>query len=1085
MKKTFAQKIFNVSDKISRIRTSHKENRKINVSEIINRERMDAMIDFLFDHAYTPVANLNIEAAYVSREPLKFEQRFTGRKIENIRIGDVWAHHNFDCAWFHITGRVPYDSDGKRVVYLLNLGGEGLICKADGTAVQSITCSASEFEYSLGFPVKRVVDDFSENGIIDFWVDAAANDLFGNLKNKAAVEDACIAVCNENIRALAYDLQVLISVYDTNPDDEFTSEIYNKCKSLQNIYINITDDKAADIRKDIAPLLDTKNNDTQFEYFAEGHAHLDLAWKWPIRESKRKGARTFSTQLHNIEKYPDYIFGASQAQLYEWIKEDYPQIYKRVFNAAKTPNWDVQGATWVEMDSNLISGESMIRQFYYGKKFFREEFGQDMKILWLPDSFGYSACLPQVMKLAGVPYFLTQKMSWNTVNKFPYHTFKWQSPDGSEVFAHMLPDETYNGPVKGSRLKFGEKNYQERAISNHAMMLYGIGDGGAGPGYEHIERMHRFNNLSHMPKVTPKKALDSFKILDDGKTDYPTHIGELYLEKHQGTYTTQSKNKKYNRKCEFALKNYEYLMLFAKECKIDVPVSSEELEKIWKEVLLYQFHDILPGSSINRVYDESVARYEKILTCLNEGIENLSNKLFGKGLLNLNSFAQSGIFKLNGSWYYADVPAMGFLPVSQMKKIRVFTVKATNNTIENEKLRVKFKDGCIVSLFDKTCNREFVQHGKKMGVFSSYTDIGDCWDIRPVNYQKSRRDAKCTSFETKLDGARTTATAEFKLGASTIKCSYILVQNSEILEMEVTIDCHQKNKMMRVEFPVTVISDECSFNVPFGHIKRATTENNSVEKAQYEVSGQKFVDISDDKYGISIINDCKYGYRCKGSSIDIDLIRSPLGGPGENVDQGIHTLKLAVYTHGGKLSSDTYKYAYQVNNEMVFVTGIGSLEVLAPFKCDNNDIILESVKISDDKTGAVLRLYNCSDRLQKCSVSFDGYEVSGITDIMEDEMIHINGMLEFRPFELKLIKVIKLQKYFMNKEVISMGKIRLNENAEIVKMIREGLAKKGGYCPCKVGTDKDIKCICKEFREQIADPDFEGYCHCGLYYKEK
>lgn len=1007
MKKTFAQKIFNVSEKISRIHMSHKDNGRIDVSEMINRERIDAMIDFLFEKSYTPVAELKMDA-YVSCEPLKFEKRFSGRKMENIKVGDVWAEHNFDCAWFHITGRVPSSIDGKKIVYLLNLGGEGLICKADGTAVQSITCSASEFEYSLGFPVKRVVEDFSENGVVDFWVDAAANDLFGNLKNKAAVEEACVAVCNENIRALAYDLQVLISVYDTNADDEFTSKIFNECKSLLNSYKNITDEKAAEIRKNIAPLLAQKNDDYQFEYFAVGHAHLDLAWKWPVRESRRKGARTFSTQLHNIEKYPDYIFGASQAQLYDWIKEDYPQIYGRVIDAAKTPNWDVQGATWVEMDSNLISGESLIRQFYYGKKFFREEFGQDMKILWLPDSFGYSACLPQVMKLAGVPYFLTQKMSWNTVNKFPYHTFKWQSPDGSEVFAHMLPDDTYNGPVKGTRLKFGERNYQERAISNNAMMLYGIGDGGAGPGYEHIERMHRFKDLSYMPKVTPKKALDSFKILDDGNTNYPTHIGELYLERHQGTYTTQSKNKKYNRKCEFALKNYEYLMLLAEERDIDVPISSEELEKLWKEVLLYQFHDILPGSSIDRVYDESVAGYEKILARLNEGIECLSNKLFGKGLLNLNSFSQSGIFKVDGDWYYTDVPAMGFASVSRMKKINKFTVKVTNNILENEKLYVQFENGCIVSLFDKTLNREFVQRGRKMGVFSSYTDIGDCWDIRPVNYQKSRRDAKCTSFETRLDGACATATAEFKLGASTIKCSYVLMQNSEILEMNLTVDCHQKNKMMRIEFPVTVISDECSFNVPFGHIKRATTENNSVEKAQYEVSGQKFVDLSNDKYGISIINDCKYGYRCKDSVIDIDLIRSPLRGPGTNVDQGKHTLKLAVYTHGGKLSSDTYKYAYQVNNELVAVNGIGNTDVFTPFECDNENIILESVKISDDNAGAVLRLYNSSDSAQKCSVSFDGYKVSGITDVMEDDVISIDEILEFRPFELKLIKVIKM-----------------------------------------------------------------------------
>lgn len=1003
MKKTFSQKMFIASDNAKRILTNRKD-RGICTSDIVARERIDAMVEYLFDKSYTPIGDLNIETAYISNEPLTFENRLTGRKRENLKVGDRWAVNTFDCAWFHITGRVPSGYEDKKVVYLLNLGGEGLIYKADGTAVQTITCFASEYAYALGFPLKRVVDDISENGEVDFWIDAAANDLFGNIKNKAIIDEAYIAVCNVNIRALAYDLQVLISVYDTN-QNAFADKIFTICKDLLKSYKTITDDRAEEIRKELAPLLSQKNEGEQFEYYAIGHAHLDLAWKWPIRETKRKGARTFATQLHNIKKYPDYIFGASQAQLYQWVKEDYPQIYEQVLEAAKTPNWDVQGATWVEMDSNLIGGESMIRQFYYGKNFFRKEFNQDMKILWLPDSFGYSACLPQVMKLAGVPYFLTQKMSWNTVNKFPYHTFNWQSPDGSEVFAHMLPEDTYNGPVYGTALKFGEKNYQERSISSKSMMLYGIGDGGAGPGYEHIERMHRFNDLAYMPKVTPKKALDAFKILDDGKTEYPTHKGELYLERHRGTYTTQSKNKKYNRKCEFALKNYEYLMLLAKERNIELPIKEDELEKIWKEALLYQFHDILPGSSINRVYDESVARYEKILIRLNWAINYLADKIFKKGLLNLNSFAHSGSFNIDGEWYNADIPAMGFTPVTEMKKIEQFSVNATADTIENEKYCVKFEDGCIVSLFDKTLNREFVGRGKKMGVFSVYKDIGDCWDIHPINYQKTKVDAKCTAFKTVDNRASVSAVADFKLGQSTITCTYTLTQGGEVLEADLVIDCHQKNSMMRVAFPISVVSDECNFNVPFGHISRATTENNSVEKAQFEVSGQKFVDISNEKLGLTLINDCKYGYRCKGSVIDVNLIRSPLGGPGHNVDQGIHTVKFALYAHEGKISADTYKYAYQINNEPICVNGVGDTGSMSAFHCDNENIILESLKISDDKKGSVLRLYNCTDTEQECRIAFDGYEIAGTTDILEDNVMPCEDKLTFRGFELKLVKI--------------------------------------------------------------------------------
>lgn len=1010
MKKTtkqfFTMDIIETSRKLNEHR---KLNGSVNASNAVMRIKIDKMIEALFDRSYSSVGDLYMDA-YVSEEPLPFEQKTEGRKIENITLGDKWAKNAFDCAWFHITGRVPAVTAGKKVVYLLNLGGEGLVFKTDGTPIQSVTCYASDYDYSFGQPVKRVVNDFSENGEVDFWVDAAANDLFGNLKNGAVIDEACIAVCNENIRALAYDLQVLISVYDTNKEDEYTSEIFKNCKSLLNTYETLSDTDAAEIREELAPLLAQTNSGSQFEYFAVGHAHLDLAWKWPIRESKRKGARTFSTQLHNIELYPDYIFGASQAQLYSWIKTDYPELYERVRAAAKTPNWDVQGATWVEMDSNLISGESLIRQFYYGKKFFREEFGQDMKILWLPDSFGYSACIPQVMKLAGVPYFLTQKMSWNTVNKFPYHTFKWQSPDGSEVFAHMLPEDTYNGPVLGRRTKFGENNYQERAISDKSIMLFGIGDGGAGPGYEHIERLQRFKDLSHMPKVTPKKALDSFKLLDDGITHYPLHKGELYLERHRGTYTTQSKNKKYNRKCEFALKNYEYLMLLAKEKGINIPISDTELEEIWKEVLLYQFHDILPGSSINRVYEECVPRYEAVLEQLSSAIKELSRKLFGHGLLNLNSFEYSGMFKLDGEWYTATVPAMGFLPVSSMTKTDCFTVKATNETLENDKLCVTFSDGCITSLFNKALNREFVRPGTKMGVFSSYIDIGDCWDIRPYNYQKTKKDAKCTAFRTFTDGARAVAEADFRLGDSTIQNRFVLTQGSELLEMEINIDCHQKSKMLRAAFPVNVQTDICKFNIQFGHLARKTTESNSVEKAQFEVSGQKFADMSSKDCGVTLINDCKYGYRCKNGVIDVDLIRSPKGGPGKNVDQGKHSVKLAIYTHNGALDTESYRYAYAVNNAIETVYGEGNNDVFAPYRCDNENIVLEAVKIAEEKDCAILHLYNCTESGQKCKIAFEGYEVKSITNVMEDEDAPVSDTLEFRAFELKLVRIKKVNK---------------------------------------------------------------------------
>lgn len=1007
MQKTFSQKMICGSvNRKKRLEDRKRFSKSRRPADLLLRARIERMTDALFDRAYEVTGALQADA-YVSEEPLPFAKKETGRLMQHLKPGDRWAQHTFDCAWFHVTGKIPPVHRGDHNVYLINIGGEGLIYQPDATPVQAITCYASEYDYTLSLPVKRVVKDFSKDGVIDFWIDAAANDLFGNLKNGARIGELSTAVCHEHIRALAYDVQALISVYDTNPDTEFTLAILQQLSALLQVYPTISDAQAAAYREKLLPLLDQRNKEPgHFQYYAIGHAHLDLAWKWPIRETKRKGLRTFSTQLHNLEKYPDYIFGASQAQLYRWIEEGAPELYQRVKAAVQAGRWEVQGATWVEMDSNLISGESMLRQFYYGKQFFRSEFGLDMKILWLPDSFGYSACLPQVMKLAGVPYFLTQKMSWNTVNKFPYHTFRWQSPDGSEVLAHMLPDETYNGPVTAERMKFGERNYQERKISNQAIMLFGIGDGGAGPGYEHIERMERFRNIEGEPEVIPSKAIDAFQKLDDG-TVYPVHQGELYLEKHQGTYTTQSANKFYNRKCEFALRNYELLMLLAGG-KAALPLSPERLDALWKEILLYQFHDILPGSSINRVYDESQARYQAIYSEVTQAVAALSSTVFGCGFFNFNSFADTVTVKEHGKWYQAEIPSLGFLPREELNEISTFHAHAEKDVIENDCVKITFENGFIRSFYDKRMEREFTDGARRMAVIAQYRDVGDCWDIRPQNYASSRREARCIGFETMAGGPCATAKGSYRIGDSTVTMDYHLMDHSPALQMELTIDCHQKSRMLRIEFPTSIETDECSFNVPFGHIKRKTTENNSVEKAQYEVSGQKFVDLSCGEYGLSLVNDCKYGFRCKNGVIDVNLIRSPSGGPGHNVDQGVHHIKLALLPHEGGLSRETYALAYQLNNPIYETAGDAASGPAGCYASSNTNIVLESAQLSRDGNGAVLRLYNCSEAAQAAEISFSGYRNAGLTDVMEDTLEPCRGALSFRPFELKLLKIEKI-----------------------------------------------------------------------------
>lgn len=958
----------------------------------------------LEEKAYTPVGQLNC-IGYVTKEPVSFEKRTQGSEKE-ITLGDKWAEEVFDCAWFHVTGEVPEKYNPADIVFLINCGGEGLIYDRFGEPKQAITCYASDYDYALGLPVKRVVlnNNLTDAGKVDFWIDAGANDLFGKMKNESRFSELCVAAVNREIRALSYDLETLCYVYENSDDQEFKKVILNAVKKVLPKTAEINEKSATECREILRPVLETKNEGGNvFEYSAVGHAHLDLAWLWPIRESKRKAARTFTNQFTNIDKYDGYIFGASQAQLYQWVKESYPSVYDKVLELAKTPRWDVQGSTWVEMDSNLISGESLIRQFYYGKRFFKDEFGQDMKIFWVPDSFGYSACIPQVMKLADVPYFLTQKMSWNTVTKFPYHTFKWQGLDGSEVFAHMLPEDTYNSPCRADRIIFGEKNFQERKISNKAMMLYGIGDGGAGPGFEHIERLNRYRDLNSVPRVKPEKSLDFFKKADDKVTPYPTYKGELYLERHRGTYTTQSKNKKYNRKCEFALKNYEYLMCIALKNNIELPITREELDEIWKEILLYQFHDILPGSSINRVYEESVARYEIIYKRLTQSIEELAKALSDSdSMYNFNAYNAQITFKNEeGTWSKLSIPAFGCAKTKEAEKIQEFQAKCTQNTIENDCVRIKFRNGFIVSYYDKKQDFEYAADKKAMGVYSVYHDRGDCWDILPHTYYKRKKNAVCTQFKTGTDGATAFADMVYKLNDTTIKQRITITDSSPMAEFDIEIDCHQKDSMLRIAFPTTIKSDECNFNIQFGHIARKTTENNDAEKAQFEVSGHKFVDLSDGDRGLSVLNDCKYGYRCKGSVIDVDLIRSPKGGPGSNVDQGKNTLKLALLPHAGALGEETYRQSYIFNNPVIRVSGTAKGNLVPRYSTDNNNIVLETVKSPIDSNGLILRFYNSSNEIQKANISLQGYKADSIVNILEEKLSDVSpSALTLMPFEL-------------------------------------------------------------------------------------
>ncbi len=494
---------------------------------------------------YTPITELHIEA-WVTPEPVPYAARQSGQHTV-LSIGQSWGKL-WDCAWFHFTGIVPESAAGKAMALLIDISGEACIVDDEGCPVLGLTTVSSEFDLSLGRPGKRVVPLRScadSNEIIDLWADAGCNDLFGKYQDSGTLKEAHIALYNEEMYRLYHDFEVLYELMDQLPQEKARYQrILFALHSAANELVEYSAEEAQHARVLLAGELAKTGGTPSLNISAIGHAHIDLAWLWPLRETIRKGARSFATVLALMERYPDYVFGASQPQLYQWMKDFYPQLYKKIKTKIVEGRWETQGAMWIEPDTNLSGGEALVRQLLYGKRFFRAEFGTDPKMLWLPDVFGYTAALPQILKKAGVDYFLTIKLSWNTVNTFPHHTFFWQGIDGTSILAHMPPEGTYNSSAAPRAIVAAEKTYADKAVSEHCALLFGIGDGGGGPGTEHLERLAREKNLDGLVPVV-QEPMETFfqRLSQEATSQYKTWIGELYLEKHQGRNSMPSGKK--------------------------------------------------------------------------------------------------------------------------------------------------------------------------------------------------------------------------------------------------------------------------------------------------------------------------------------------------------------------------------------------------------------------------------------------------------------------------------------------------------------------------------------------------------------
>ena len=988
---------------------------------------------------YPRVAPLEI-TRWRTPEPVPFSARESGERSA-LALGQPWGKNLFDCAWMRFRAELPANATGP-LVARLDINGELCVVDAAGVPVRGLTNIKSTFDETLGGPGKTIYElppDLIRGGHLELWADCALNDLFGFIKDNGVVALAEVSSVREDLRQLYYDLETLHDFLKGQGPHRQTL-----LSDLERIAASIEVADPASVeqaRALLRPWFESAEKPS-LTVHAIGHAHLDLAWLWPIRETIRKGARTFATALYNIERYPEYIFGCSQPQLFAWMKEFYPPLYARIKAAVQAGRIEPLGTFWVEPDCNMPSGEALVRQVLFGAQFFREEFGIVPDYCWEPDVFGYNGQLPQILRKSGHAYFMTQKLSWNVVNRFPYQSFHWEGIDGTAILTHMLPEETYNGPAAARSLGKIATTYAERAVSNHALMVFGIGDGGGGPDAEHLERLRRAPGLPGLPAVKIEPAADFFKTWSRDADLFPMWKGELYLERHQGTLTTQALTKRNNRRCEVALREVEWATFLATRYA-GQPYPAAALDRLWKEALLYQFHDILPGSSIKRVYDECAERYAHILDELaalqRRSYAAVASRCAPAGsLVAFNSLAwpRQEWLKLNDGWRHLTVPALGWTvvpsPCSGMAQ-----PLASQNRLENELLRVEFsEDGRIRSLFDKKTRREIIAPGEFANDFVVIADRGDAWDFETDHPNKDVcgylrqpvQHPQLMGRRASVDGPCATLEQTWRIGASEIRQTIRLMSGAYELTFDTTVNWQERATMLRVRFPVAIQSDEARFEIPFGSIRRSTKEDTPHRVAQLEVAALQWVDLSQDDYGVALYNDCKYGFRIKGHTIDMSLIRSVPhpgaalvgkddqdGGADTAVygDLGPHAFRYTLHPHAGRSTLAALTAGARRLNTPLALVPSGSAQgepvPAAAFTVDSPAIELAAILPTAD--GWALRLVNIEDKEATATISAPTPAVWSECDLLGAPCAQAaarpsrEARLHFRPFEIKTVTV--------------------------------------------------------------------------------
>jgi alpha-mannosidase len=802
-----------------------------------------------------------------------------------------------------------------------------------------------------------------------------------------------------------------------------------------------------------------------------GHAHIDMAWLWQLKHTTEKASRTFSTVLHLMERFPEYKFMQASPALYELIREKYPEIFTMIKERSSEGRWEITGGMWVEPDTNVPNGESLVRQILFGKRYMKEEFGVESTLLWLPDVFGYSWTLPQILKKSGIDYFFTNKMSWNQYNRFPYDTFRWRGLDGSEVTTQLgtTPEDgcwwnTYNGIIRPWDIKGTWDKYNQKNINDELLMVFGWGDGGGGPTKEMLEAYDVMRDLPGIPRVEMTGMEEYFhklgKRLED--KDVPVWDGEMYLEYHRGNYTSQAYNKRANRKSEVLFHNVELISSIHDILSGEKNYRQRDINETWKTILLNQFHDIIPGSSVKGVYEDSTKDYGEIEKTGTEILNEAKNKLIDNIKLDKNSLVvfntlswdRDGVINVGWDESLKDktllvngkkapvqvvennnekqiliqvegVSSMGYKAFEVADKdssAAANELTVSTNYIENKYYKIKLNEkGQIESLFDKKTKREVIDKNQPANVLQAFEDKPKDFDAWNVDiYYQQKKQAVDDLINVRVEEAgpvRGAIRLQWKFYDSIITQRMIIYSNSPRIDFETEVDWKENQVLLKAAFPVEIRSTKATYDIQFGNVERATHWNTSWDYSKFENLAHKWVDLSEGNYGVSLLNDCKYGHDIKDNVIRITLIKSPIS-PNPDADKCMHYFTYCLLPHSGDWKEgEVSKAAYELNYPMFaqapIALGEGCLPCEYKFaELDIDNAMIETVKKAEDGDAWVVRVYEYKQYRNPQAVLsfFNNVERAVECNLIEadEKVVNVEDnriTFELTPYEIKTFKV--------------------------------------------------------------------------------